>query len=182
MLSFLFSHSNCRCRFIDLIELSITTMLCVKVYMSNPFVGNRKLCVIFFIHCRSTHDRAFEWVCMCVCRHFFSFYRLMLGGCYCLIICLWERENASTSGMGRESKRKNGEEWDSFHMMNNERRRHSLFFIPLLLSTYIYVARSSIAFCITSLPAYIDMHGAGVGECKKHEVQINEGKIIVFHA
>jgi hypothetical protein len=59
------------------------------------------------------------------------------------MICLREREGENASAMRRESEKKNGEEWDSFHMMNNERRRHSLS-----LSTY---ACRSIAFCIASL-------------------------------
>jgi hypothetical protein len=59
-------------------------------------------------------------------------------------------------------------------MMNNERRRYSLF---LSLSIYIlYVARSSIAFCIASLLPHTNMHGANLGEYKKRGVQTYEKK------
>jgi len=50
-----------------------------------------------------------------------------------------EREREKThqrQQRDENARKKTGEEWDSFHMMNNERRRYSLF---LSLSLYIYI-------------------------------------------
>ncbi len=88
-----------------------------------------------------------------------------------MMICLREREreNAST---GRESEKKNRR--GMRFVPHDEQRTTPLFFS---LSIYIlYVARSSIAFCIASLLPHTNMHGANLGEYKKRGVQTYEKK------